>query len=96
MATAYFKPNLNSLRPGYEIVGVSEDAQVAAGGDITITFESAFATAPSVLSIVCEQSNGVATASVKSVSTTQIVLTYAATGLADDVKVSAIVQGLVS
>lgn len=95
MAVSYFKPNLNSLRPGYEIVGVTEDSLAAAGGTSTITFQEAFAEAPSVISVYAKTSDGVATVSVQDVTTSQIVLDYASAGVANDVEVFAIVQGLV-
>lgn len=96
MATSFVKPNLNSLKPGYEIIGIKVDSLAGAGGSTTTTFQEAFAAAPEVLSIVCKTSTGVATASVTSISASQIEVTHASSGAADDVETYIILQGLVS
>ena len=96
MATRQFTPNLNSLRPVYDIFQVEETALSSTGANITFTFDQPFSKIPEVLSVYAIDPDGLAAVSVKSVSASAIILTYDTAGTGNDVSLSAIVQGPVS
>ena len=83
MAFAYteVRAEITSLKPGSPIQLI-ETTGVTAVGDQTVTFERPFATAPKVLSLfltgnaVTQTAGDYATVTVKSVSTTAVVLSF--------------------
>lgn len=97
MAKEQYTPGLNSLRPGYAIIAVKDDAVAQAGGDVTFIFDQPFAKVPEMISTTAISAGDVVVVTVKELTTSQIVLNVdAAAGTGGDIEVQAIVQGCVS
>ena len=98
MAIEQYKPYINSLGPGKAFWTVKVDELAAAGGDSTVTFDRPFAKVPEIISTTAISDDAVIAVSVKTVTETQITLSYAPVGAAgsNDVEIKAIVQGQVS